>query len=99
MRERSDTGFEKPGYLTIKPNPMGFSGLTRMLLGKPGEYQGLKGKGRIPTDDIIPKNRLCRNYHLMTFQIPSAITNAILIAFSLRLSGCRMILNLLSFLS
>ena len=93
------TGFEKPGCLTIKPNPVGFSGLTRILLGKPGEYQGLEGKGRIPTDDLIPKNRLCRNHHLMTFQIPSHITNAILIAFSLRLSGCRMILCLLSFLS
>ena len=31
-------GFEKPGYLTIKPNPVGFSALTRILLGKPGEY-------------------------------------------------------------
>ena len=75
---------------------MGFSGLTRILLGKPGEKQGLKEKGRIPTDDLISKNRLCRNHHLMTFQIPSAITNAILIAFSLRLSRCRMILYLLS---
>ena len=40
-------GFEKPGYKTIKPNPVGFSGLTRILLGKPGEYKGLKGKGKI----------------------------------------------------
>ena len=71
------SGFEKPGYLTIKPNPVGFSGLTRILLGKPGEYQGLKGKGRIPTDDLISKNRLYRNHHLMAFQIPSAGTNAI----------------------
>ena len=57
----------KTRVLNHKPNPVGFSGLTRILLGKPGEYQGLKGKGRIPTDDLIPKNRLCRNHHLMTF--------------------------------
>ena len=61
---------------------MGFRGLTRILLGKPGEYQGLIEKGRIPRDDLFPKNRLCRNHRLMTFQIPSAITNAISIAFS-----------------
>ena len=24
-------------------------------------YKGLKGKARIPTDDLIPKNRRCRN--------------------------------------
>ena len=76
-----------------KTQPSGFSGFTRILLGKPGEYQGLKGKGRISSDDLIPKNRLCRNPHLMTFQIPSAGTNAILIAFSLRLSGIHVILS------
>ena len=35
-------------------------------------YKGLKGKARIPTDDLIPKNRRCRNQHSMVFQIPSA---------------------------
>ena len=35
-------------------------------------YKGLKGKARIPTDDLIPKNRGCRNQHSMVFQIPSA---------------------------
>ena len=35
-------------------------------------YKGLKGKVRIPTDDLIPKNRRCRNQHSMVFQIPSA---------------------------
>ena len=25
-------------------------------------YKGLKGKARIPTDDLIPKNRRCRNW-------------------------------------
>ena len=54
---------------------MGFSGLTRILLGKPGEHKGQKGKGKIPTDELIPKNRLCRNQLLMAFQIPKAGTN------------------------
>ena len=31
-----------------------------------------KGKARIPTDDLIPKNRRCRNQHSMVFQISSA---------------------------
>ena len=35
-------------------------------------YKCLKGKARIPTDDLIPKNRRCRNQHLMVFKIPSA---------------------------
>ena len=39
-------------------------------------YKGLKGKARIPTDDLIPKNRRCRNQHLLAFQIPSASKEA-----------------------
>ena len=35
-------------------------------------YKGLKGIARTPTDDLIPKNRRCRNQHSMVFQIPSA---------------------------
>ena len=35
-------------------------------------YKGLKGTARIPTVDIIPKTRCCRNQHLMAFQILSA---------------------------
>ena len=35
-------------------------------------YKGLKGKARIPTDDLIPKSRGCRNQPSMVFQIPSA---------------------------
>ena len=35
-------------------------------------YKGLKGKARIPIDDLIPKNRRCRNQHSLVFQIPSA---------------------------
>ena len=34
--------------------------------------KGLKGKARIPTDDLIPKNMRCRNQHSLAFQIPSA---------------------------
>ena len=33
-------------------------------------YKGLKGKARIPTDELIPKNRRCRNQHSLVFQIP-----------------------------
>ena len=35
-------------------------------------YKCLKGKARIPTDDLIPKTRRCRNQHSLAFQIPSA---------------------------
>ena len=35
-------------------------------------YKGQKGKARVPTDDLIPKNRRCRNQHSLAFQIPSA---------------------------
>ena len=33
-------------------------------------YKGLKGRARIPKDDLIPKNRRCRNQHSMAFQTP-----------------------------
>ena len=35
-------------------------------------YKYLKGKARIPTDDLIPKTRRGRNQHSLAFQIPSA---------------------------
>ena len=35
-------------------------------------YKGLKGKARIPTDDLIPKATRGRNQHSLAFQIPSA---------------------------
>ena len=35
-------------------------------------YKGLKGKARIPTDDLIPKAMRGRNQHSLAFQIPSA---------------------------
>ena len=34
--------------------------------------KGLKGKARLPTDDLIPKTRRDRNQHSLAFQIPSA---------------------------
>ena len=34
-------------------------------------YKGLKGKARIPTDDLIPKTRGGRNQPSLAFQIPS----------------------------
>ena len=39
-------------------------------------YQGLKGKASVPTDDLIPKTRCCRNQHSMAFQTPVANTDA-----------------------
>ena len=44
-------------------------------------YKGLKGRAKIPTDDLITKNRRCRNQHSLAFQIPSASTNAYLHSF------------------
>ena len=38
-------------------------------------YKGLKGKASIPTDDLIPKTRRCRNQHSMAFQTPIANTD------------------------
>ena len=39
-------------------------------------YTGLKGKARIPTDDLIPKTSRCRNDHSMAFQLPFASIEA-----------------------
>ena len=38
-------------------------------------YKGLKGKASLPTDDLIPKTRRCRNQHSMAFQTPIANTD------------------------
>ena len=38
-------------------------------------YKGLKGKASVPTDDLIPKTRRCRNQHSMAFQTPIASTD------------------------
>ena len=39
-------------------------------------YKSLKGKVRIPSDDLIPKRRRCGNKHSMAFQLPSASIEA-----------------------
>ena len=38
-------------------------------------YKGLKGKASIPTDDLIPLVKRCRNDHSMAYQVPIANTN------------------------
>ena len=38
-------------------------------------YKGLKGKVSVPTDDLIPKTRRCRNQHSMAFQTPIVNTD------------------------
>ena len=38
-------------------------------------YKGPKGKASVPTDDLIPKARRCRNQHSMEFQTPIANTD------------------------
>ena len=38
-------------------------------------YKGLQGKANIPTDDLIPKTRRCRNQHFMAFLTPIANTD------------------------
>ena len=38
-------------------------------------YKGLKGKASVPTDNLIPKTRHCRNQHSMAFQTPIANTD------------------------
>ena len=38
-------------------------------------YKGLKGKASLPTDDLIPLARRCRNAHSMAYQVPIANTD------------------------
>ena len=38
-------------------------------------YKGLKSAAGIPTDDLIPQIRSCRNHHSLIFQIPTARTD------------------------
>ena len=44
-------------------------------------YKGLKGKAKIPTDDLIPKTRHDRNQHSLAFQIPSASKDVYMYSF------------------
>ena len=53
-------------------------------------YKGLKGKARIPTDDLIPKTRRGMNQHSLAFQIPSASKDVYMYSFFPRLSGTGM---------
>ena len=38
-------------------------------------YNGLKGKTSLPTDDLIPLVRRCRNDHSVAYQVPIANTD------------------------
>ena len=38
-------------------------------------YKGLKDKASIPTNDLIPLVRHCRNDHSMSYQVPIANTD------------------------
>ena len=53
-------------------------------------YKGLKGKARIPTDDLIPKTRRGRNQHSLEFKYPQPVKMSISIASSPRLTGTGM---------
>ena len=53
-------------------------------------YKGLKGKARIPSDDLIPKTRRGRNQHTLAFQISSASKDVYKYSFFPRLSGTGM---------
>ena len=53
-------------------------------------YKGLKGEASVPTDDLIPKTRHCRNQHSMAFQTPIASIDVYKGASSPRLSGIGM---------
>ena len=53
-------------------------------------YKGFKGKASVPTDDLIPKTRRCRNQHSMAFQTPIANTDVYKGASSPGLSGIGM---------
>ena len=43
-------------------------------------YKGLKGKARIPTDNLIPKTRRGRNQHSLAFRYPQPVKMSISIA-------------------
>ena len=59
------------------------TGILKMRILKKGRkdnrlillYKGLKGKASLPTGDLIPKTRRCRNQHSMAFQTPIASTD------------------------
>ena len=53
-------------------------------------YKGLKGKARIPTDDLIPKNRRCINQHSLAFRFPLLVKMPTRKVFFPKLSGTGM---------
>ena len=55
-------------------------------------YKGLKGKASVPTDDLIPRTRRCRNQHSMAVwtRLPLPIQMFIKVVASPRLSGIGM---------
>ena len=53
-------------------------------------YKGLKGKARIPTNDLIPKTRRGRNQHSLAFRYPQPVKMSTSIAPPPRLSGTGM---------
>ena len=44
-------------------------------------YKCLKGKAKLPIDDLIPKTRRGRNQHSLAFQIPSASKDVYMYSF------------------
>ena len=44
-------------------------------------YKGLKGKASIPTDELIPLVRRCRNNHSMAYRVSIANTNIYMCSF------------------
>ena len=53
-------------------------------------YKGLKGKASIPTDDLIPLVRGCRNDHSMAYQVHITNTDIYKCSFFPRPSGIGM---------
>ena len=45
-------------------------------------HKGLKDKSSVPTHDLIPKHRRCRNQHSMAFQTPIASTDVYKVSIS-----------------
>ena len=64
---RSMTGIL--GQLNGNPSRKGGKTIDKDIL----LYKGLKGKASVPTDDLIPKTRHCRNSTLWHFRLPLPI--------------------------
>ena len=53
-------------------------------------YTGLKGRAKIPTDDLTPKNMRCRNQHSLAFRYLQLAKKRTKVVSFHRLSGTRM---------